>query len=41
MDIPDQGAFGIPVLKKILNGMLLKIEVSNMEVIYNGEYKRQ
>lgn len=41
MDSPHQGAFGIPVTKKDFKWHTVKNEVCNIDVIYNGEYKRQ
>lgn len=39
MDSPDQGAKGIPVTKTTFENSKIKLEVSNLQMEYNGELK--
>ena len=39
MDSPDQNAMGIPVTGTSFENNILKIEISNMKVVYSGEFK--
>ncbi len=41
MDSPDQGAKGIPVNSTTFDGSKLKVEVTNLRVVYTGELKEK